>query len=222
MSQRPEGYIPAAGRDWLLPLYDPLVKLLFREEEAKRQLLEQADLCPGHRVLDVGCGTGTLLVLVKGVCPEAHVVGLDGDPKALAVARRKTDRAGAEAQLDEGLSYDLPYPDASFDRVLSSFVLHHLTPEHKQRTLAEILRVLAPGGSFHLLDFGRPVGAWDRVLAHLAFHSSEGRDHVEGRLATRLSDAGFAPVEELARRGTLVGSAWYYRATKPVGSRPAP
>ena len=97
MSARREGYIPAAGYDWLLPLYDPVLRLLLREERAKRQLLEQAEVRPGHRVLDVGCGTGTLVILVKTECPEAQVVGLDGDPKALALARR---RCGAAPVLD--------------------------------------------------------------------------------------------------------------------------
>jgi len=220
MSDRPEGYVPAAGHDWLLFLYDPLLRLLFREEEAKRQLLEQAELGPGNRVLDVGCGTGTLVTMIKTACPEARVAGVDGDPKALAVARRKTSRAGVDAELDEGLAYALPYADASFDRVFSSLVLHHLTRDHKERTLAEILRVLVPGGRFHLLDFGRPVTPWERMLARFAFRSPEVRDNIEGRLAALLTEAGFAPVEELTRRGTIFGSVWYYHAAKPAGLIP--
>jgi ubiquinone/menaquinone biosynthesis C-methylase UbiE len=219
MRARPEGYIPAAGRDWLLPFYDPVLRVLLREEKTKRELVEQAKLRPGHRVLDVGCGTGTLAILVKGASPETHVVGLDGDPKALAVARRKTARAGVAVTLDQGLAYQMPYPDASFDRVFSSLVLHHLTRDHKQRTLAEILRVLVPGGTFHLLDFGRPVGAWERVLARVAFRSPEVRDNIEGRLAALLCEAGFAQVVELGRRSTIFGSLWYYRAAKPATGR---
>ena len=217
MSARREGYIPAAGHDWLLPLYDPVLRLLFREEDAKRQLLEQAEVRPGHRVLDVGCGTGTLAILVKTECPDARVVGLDGDPKALAVARRKVAEAGVGVALEEGLAYELPYPDASFDRVFSSLVLHHLTREHRLRSLTEILRVLAPGGTFHLLDFGRPVNAWERALARIAFRSPEIRDNVEGRLAAILREAGFTEVVELARRGTIFGSVWYYRAASRIG-----
>lgn len=214
MSARPEGYIPAAGHDWLLPFYDPVLRVLFCEEELKRRLLEEADVRPGHRVLDVGCGTGTLTILIKTECPEARVVGLDGDPKVLAVARRKAAAADVDLALDEGLAYALPYADGSFDRVFSSMVFHHLTREHKERALAEILRVLAPGGSFHLLDFGRPVSAWERAVTHLLFRGPETRDNIEGRLAALVSEAGFAEVEELARRGTIVGRVWYYRAAK--------
>jgi len=76
-------YLPAAGHDWSLPLYDPIVKLL-GGDAARRALLEQAALRPGQRVLDVGCGTGTLATLIKQLYPDVEVVGLDPDPKALA------------------------------------------------------------------------------------------------------------------------------------------
>ena len=217
MSARHEGYIPAAGHDCLLPFYDPVLRILFREEQAKRQLLAQADVRPEHRVLDVGCGTGTLAILIKTKCPEAWIVGLDGDTKVLAVARRKAAEADVDLALDEGLAYALPYPDRSFDRVFSSMVFHHLTREHKERALAEILRVLTPSGAFHLLDFGRPVSAWERAVTHLLFRGPEARDNVAGRLAHLLREAGFAEVEELARRGTIVGSLCYYRAAKAPG-----
>ena len=108
MGMRPSGYIPAAEHDWLLPLYNPGHRALFREEEIRRELLGQADIRPDHRVLDVGCGTGTFLVRIKAECPEAAVVGLDGDAKALAVARRKATQAGIDVALDNGLTYNLP------------------------------------------------------------------------------------------------------------------
>ena len=125
--------------------------------------------------------------------------------------------AGVDVTLDEGLACEPPYPDAPFDRAFSSLVLHQLTREHKLRTLKEILRVLAPGGTFHLLDFGRPVNAWERALARIAFRSPEIRDNVEGRLAAILREAGFTEVVELARRGTIFGSVWYYRAAARTG-----
>ena len=84
--------LPAAGRDWMLPLYDPLVKLL-GGDAARRALLDQAPIQPGHSVLDVGCGTGTLVVLIKRLHPDVNVIGLDPDTRALARARRKAERA---------------------------------------------------------------------------------------------------------------------------------
>ncbi len=62
MARSERGFVPAAGHDWLLPLYDPIWRLLGSERTTKGQLIEQASLRPGHRVLDLGCGTGTLSV----------------------------------------------------------------------------------------------------------------------------------------------------------------
>ena len=121
MSQPTQAYLPAAGHDWLLPLYDPCVKLL-GGEAAHGALIEQAAPESGQRVLEVGCGTGTLAVRIKRLLADVAVVGLDPDPKALARARRKTARAGVSVQFDLGFGDALPYPEASFDRVLSAFM----------------------------------------------------------------------------------------------------
>src|SRR5262245_8666218 len=100
-------FIPAAGRDWALPLYDPLVKLL-GGDRARRALLDQAAIQTGHRVLDIGCGTGELIILIKSLHPGVDVVGLDPDPKALIRAKRKAERAAVIIQFDQGFSDGLP------------------------------------------------------------------------------------------------------------------
>src|SRR5947208_11381763 len=76
-------YVPAAGRDWLTALYDPVVRVTTRERSFKQRLIEQAALRPGMDVLDLGCGTGTLAVWAKQPTPEANIVGVAGDPKVL-------------------------------------------------------------------------------------------------------------------------------------------
>src|SRR5437867_165260 len=112
-------YLPAAGHDWCLPLYDPFVKLL-GGDRARRALLDQARIRSGDRVLDIGCGTGTFIVLIKRLHPDVEVVGLDPDPKALARAERKARREALSIRFDRGFSDRLPYLDGSFDRVFSS------------------------------------------------------------------------------------------------------
>ena len=116
-----------------------------REEQFKKQLVRQAQIQAGQNVLDLGCGTATLTILIKQTHPEAEVTGLDGDPRVLAIGRAKAAKAGAAIILDQGMSFRLPYSDESFDRVLSSLLFHHLNTENKQRTLDEVYRVLRPG-----------------------------------------------------------------------------
>src|SRR5881397_4449089 len=94
-------YVPAAGWDWLLPLYDVFAWLV-GSEGMHRQLVDQADIEPSHHVLDIGCGTGNLTLLIKRLHPRAEVVGLDPDPKALARARRKAEERGLAVPLDRG------------------------------------------------------------------------------------------------------------------------
>jgi ubiquinone/menaquinone biosynthesis C-methylase UbiE len=84
-------YRPAMGRDALLPLYDVVSRVL-DASSLHRQLIEQAEIGPGHRVLEVGCGTGNLTLLAKRMQPGADFAGLDPDPRALARARRKAER----------------------------------------------------------------------------------------------------------------------------------
>jgi len=206
-AERP--YLPAAGRDWLLVFYDPIAKLL-RTESAHRELIEQARLGPGQRVLEIGCGTGNLTLLVKTLHPGVEVVGLDPDPKALARARRKAEGRRLAVTLDRGYSDELPYPDGSYDRVLSAFMLHHLSRDEKSRTLHQVRRVLRPGGSLHVLDFGGGHG----VLARLLGISQHLRDNSRNTILALMRDAGFVDPTEVAERGSLFGRMIYYRASR--------
>src|SRR5215813_6860795 len=198
-------YIPAATYDWLLPMYDIFGKLM-GAEAAHRQLVDQADIEPTHHVLDIGCGTGNLTLLVKRLHPRAEVVGLDPDPKALARARRKAEARGFPLRFDRGFSDELPYAEASFDRVFSAFMLHHLALDVKEKTLREARRVLRSGGSFYALDFGAANG----IIAHL-FHHAHLAD--QQRIPGLMQAAGFAQVTELAPRDTILGRVSYWRAS---------
>jgi ubiquinone/menaquinone biosynthesis C-methylase UbiE len=208
-------YLPALGKHWLLPLYDPLLWLL-GADKPKRQLIEQASLRPGMRVLDVGCGTGSLAVLIKKSHPDAEVVGLEPDPAAIATANRKAKRAMLPIEFERGFSDRMPYPDSSFDRVFSSFMIHHLKPDERSATLREIRRVLKPRGSVHVLDFAphdsAPHGAGGHRF-HLAPHAHE---RFEGHMTALMSAAGFDEAIEVARGKIIFGAIAYYRARAPA------
>jgi ubiquinone/menaquinone biosynthesis C-methylase UbiE len=213
-------YIPAAGYDWLLPLYDPIQRWLLREEAVKLPLVEQAAIRPGHRILDLGCGTGSLTLLTKRLHPDATVVGIDPDPKALARAARKAERWRLAVALELGFSDRLPHPDGSFDAVLSSLVFHHLTRAEKLGTLHEVGRVLRPGGSLHILDFGPPRTRIASVLSHLLHGGEALRDNVEGRIPSLISESGFSRSEEVGVRGIFVATLSYYRGFRPPVGAP--
>jgi ubiquinone/menaquinone biosynthesis C-methylase UbiE len=210
---RPAGYVPAAGQDWLLPLYDPFLRWVMREGVFKTRLVREACIAPGQHVLDLGCGTATLTLLVERLHPDARVTGIDGDPKVLEIARRKAEAAGSRIVLDRGLAYELTYPDASFDRVLSSMVFHHLTPQHKLQTLHEVARVLSPGGSLHVVDFGPTTPLRERLMG-LFEHGQNVRDSLEGRLVDLMREAGFHDAVEAGRHRTPLVSLSFYRGSK--------
>lgn len=208
-------YIPALGLDWLTPLYDPLLRWGMQEETFKRHLINQAQIKPDHHVLDLGCGTGTLTIRIKQMHPEANVVGLDGDPNVLAIARAKAAKAGVGMALHQSMAFQLPYSGHAFDRVLSSLVLHHLTTDNKQRTIREVHRILRPGGELHVVDFGKPYSPFTYALSLVMQWFEEAADNVKGRLPEMFRDAGFDHVEEPARYTTMVGGLSLYRAQKP-------
>jgi ubiquinone/menaquinone biosynthesis C-methylase UbiE len=207
-------YLPAAGHDWLLPLYDPLGKL-GGGDMARRPLLDQAAIRSDHRVLDIGCGTGTFATLIKELHPDVDIVGLDPDPRALARANRKAKRAAVAIKLDQGFSHELPYPDASFDRVFSTFMFHHL-PEDKKDSLCEVRRVLRPGGSFHLLDLAGAETNDPGPLARWLHSSHQLKDNCDERILALLNRAGFVSCERVMERTMVFGTLriGYYRACR--------
>jgi ubiquinone/menaquinone biosynthesis C-methylase UbiE len=222
MENKPKGYISAAGFDWLLPIYDPLLRWVFREDTFKQRLITAAAIRPQHHVLDLGCGTGTLTLMIKNRHPDAKVHGLDGDSKALGIARRKAEAADVEIFLDKGLSYDLPYPNDAFDRVLSSLVFHHLTHQRKVETLHEVRRILKPGGALFTVDFGKPATAIGAALVKLVHHAEHIRDHIEGDLVRIMHRAGLVGAEQFGRQRVLLAGLSFYRASKELlQSKPA-
>ncbi len=207
-------FVPAAGADWLLPFYDPLSRLL-GSGSALVRLVEQAQLAAGQRVLDLGCGTGAGTLTAKRAQPGIEIVGIDPDAKALARARGKAERAGLAIEFQEGFGDALPFPDASFDRVLSSFMFHHLESEQKPGVLREVRRVLRPGGRFHLLDFGGAGHGLGAFLARLVHREESLHANTRDALTQVMRETGFVDAAETEQRSSLFGGLIYYRAQRP-------
>lgn len=207
-------YIPALRWNFLTPVYDVLLRWGMQEERFKKALIDQAQIQPGQSVLDLGCGTATLTIMMKQTHPDAIVTGLDGDPAVLEIGQSKANQAGVILTLDLGMSYALPYPDGSYDTVVSSLMFHHLTTENKQQTTKEVFRVLRPGGSFWIVDFGPPSGAWAKIISLVMRRLEEVGDNHKGLIPKMLSQAGFQEVRDNGHFPTIFGTLYLYSGQK--------
>ena len=211
--------IPALRFRWLTPAYDLVVRLTTREAAFKNALVAQLQPPRAARILDLGCGTATLTMMVKRQFPDARVCGVDGDPDILQIARAKAQKSGLEIELQEAMAQALPYPDASYDRVVSSLFFHHLERQGKLAALAEAARVLKPGGELHVADWGRATG-WATRAAFLAIQLLDGfpntSDNVNGLLPEWMERAGFESARETCSMLTVYGNLALYRARKPA------
>ena len=153
------------------------------------------------------------------------MTGLDADPEVISIAERKALAAGVTIRFDRGLSTRLPYPDGSFDRVVSSLLFHHLPAEDKATTAAEARRVLRSGGEFHVVDWGRPANLLMGslfVLVRLLDGFPNTRENVEGKLPSLFREAGFGEVLQTGSMSTLFGTLVFYRAFGATGSPATP
>lgn len=194
--------------------YDPLVSLLTlgRRARLRRETVALAQIQPGERVLEVGCGTGDVALAASRLAgPGGTVVGIDPAPEMIALARAKAARTGLAADFRVGVIEALDLPDASADVVLSSLMMHHLPADLKRRGLAEIARVLRPGGRLLIVDMRRPTTHAARTLATLMLHGSA-PEGIED-LPELLRAAGFTGLRAGALRFRTLG---YLLGSKPV------
>jgi len=142
--------------DALIPVYNWGFRMLGgRGHEAfRRHVLELAALKGDEHLLDAGCGTGMMALRIAARHPDCTVHGIDISPKMIAVARRDAEMQGLAVDFRVGSITDLPYPDSSFDVVLTNIMYHHLDLAEKRQAVAEITRALKPGGRYVSAEFG--------------------------------------------------------------------
>ena len=158
--------------------------------ELRRKTANLARMQPGEQVLDVGCGTGTLAMEVQSRVGRAgRVAGVDPGTQQIARARRSAARRHVPIDFQIGMIEQLPFPDQSFDVVFSTLMMHHLPASLKRQGLAEIARVLKPGGRLVIADFKRKQERQGRAAR---FHA--GGSSMQD-LAALVKDAGFSEVE---------------------------
>ena len=174
-----------------------------------RTLLAASGVREGDRVLDVGCGPGYFArIIAQGVGPGGSVVGVDAAPEMTEYASRKA-RHLSNCRFEPGTAEALAFPDASFDVVVSSLVVHHLPEDQRQRAVREMLRVLRPGGALLLADFRVGDGALARLVASLT--GSAAMAERVPPLEPLVAGAGFAEL----RSGEAPPWLQYVRAVRP-------
>lgn len=210
-------YIPALRFKWLTPLYDFLINITMPEKKIKQALIEAANIPAGVKVLDFGCGTATLTIMVKEMYPDAKLTGIDVDREILDRATQKVKEKKVDVFL---LDYDgrhLPFQRNAFDRVISCLVFHHLDTDIKQTMLAEIFRVMNKDGQLLIADFGRSKSWVQRTLFNIirgldGFKSTDA--NAKGLLPEMISDAGFENVVINKRFKTMFGEVQIISAEK--------
>ncbi|GIK37105.1 MAG: ubiquinone/menaquinone biosynthesis C-methyltransferase UbiE [Chloroflexota bacterium] len=196
--------------------YDVTVNImtLGQASRLRRMTVDQALLQPGESFLDVGCGTGGVTIPAKiRVGENGGAAGIDPALEMIAVARRKAQRAGIEIDFRVGVIESLPFPDETFDVVTSSLMMHHL-PQHLQvEGLAEIWRVLKPGGRILIADMMRPSTSFLKRFFTLLVRHGHGIQFGIEDLPKLMREAGFEKVEQLDARFLTIG---FVRAKKPA------
>ena len=210
-------HISALRFNFLTHWYDEVVGNTMPEQKFKQALIEQANVFPNMNVLDFGCGTLTLSLLLRAQNSNIGITAIDVDDKVLEIAKRKNESANAGIALIKYDGAKLPFADNTFERVMSSLVFHHLTGEQKLNALQEIHRVLKPEGELHIADWGKAQNILMRALFYpiqLLDGFKTTQDNVEGKLHAFIQQADFSLVEIKKSFSTIYGTLQLFKAKK--------
>ena len=219
MTETDRDFVPALGKSGSLDRYDAAIALMTREKRWRSDLLKLVGPQPGDRIVDIGCGTGTLAIALKECEPECEVLAVDPDPAVLEIARSKARTAGADIHWFEAMGDELDGIAAlqECDKIVSSLVFHQCPIEVKQAIAAQMHRLLRPGGQLFIADYGEQRSPLMRML----FRQIQWLDGVEytepnarGCIPDTLAAAGFDAVEEAKVIATPTGSIAIYRAQR--------
>jgi ubiquinone/menaquinone biosynthesis C-methylase UbiE len=210
-SSRPAGHGITIGTP---RYYDLSAELLFAGSRRRsyQRLITAGEVKRGDRVLDIGCGPGYLArMLAEAVGPKGSVVGIDAAPEMIDYAKSKA-RTLAHCRFEAGAAESLAFPDASFEVVTSSLMMHHLPNDLQLQAVREMRRVLRPGGTLVLADFTIPErGGW-RIVASLTGHAGDMARRMVSPVEALAAKAGFRDL----RSGDSPPWLHYVKATTPI------
>lgn len=219
MSDAHRDFVPALGKSGSLDRYDAAIALMTREKRWRSDLLRFAEPRPGERIVDIGCGTGTFAIALKQAAPESIVLAVDPDPAVLEIARAKAEVADAEIRWFEAMGDELDGIDAlrQCDKIVSSLVLHQCPMAVKEAIAAQMFRLLRPGGTLFIADYGEQRSLLMRMLFR-QIQLLDGFEYTEpnakGCVPEILTAAGFEAVDEIKVIPTPTGSISIYGAKR--------
>ncbi len=212
-------YVPALGQHWMTPFYDAAIALTTREATWRTALLGLVDPHGEDVILDIGCGTGSLIAAMKAASPEIQIVGLDPDPEVLVIAKAKARSRGHKVEFVQGFGDELAEKlgARAINKIVSSLVFHQVPLDGKRSTLQAAFDYLPEGGQLFIADFGEQRTPLMRFL----FKTVQRLDgfeftqpNADGCLPIILTDVGFSAVQEALVVPTIVGSISLYSAQK--------
>lgn len=213
---REAGFTPALGHSALTPLYDLAIRLLTREQRWRQALVDQINPGKGEAILDVGCGTGTLAIMLKRRAPQARVVGLDPDPAVLATAAQKARRAGVEIEWRLGFARDADSL-GEFDQLVSALVFHQVPTGEKLAGIRAMFAAARAGGSIHIADYCRQPDWLMRILFRI-IQAVDGQANTqanaEGAVEKNIAIFGKAPARPERIVRTPTGAISLFRVRK--------
>jgi demethylmenaquinone methyltransferase/2-methoxy-6-polyprenyl-1,4-benzoquinol methylase/phosphoethanolamine N-methyltransferase len=195
------------------PYYDLMVNVtsLGHAGMLRRITVDNAQIQPGDSVLDVGCGTGEVALLAKTRTKAGRVYGIDPAPEMIAVAKSKAARKKLNVDFRVGVIEALPFPDASLDVVTSSLMMHHLPDDLQVGGMAEVYRVLKPGGRLLIADFMQPTGSILKHLFMVVTHHQKVQSGLAQEVKELLQETGFSQIIQLDNNVLVIG---FVRAVK--------
>ena len=215
-------YTPAAGHHWLTPFYDFGVAALTREHRWRSALTAQVRPRAGDVIVDVGCGTGSLLTRLGKAAPSAKLIGIDPDPDVLARARNRLSVAGLSVEMKIGFARQAAelLVGKRPTKIVSSLVFHQVPMEEKVAAFGAIYAALGAGGEVHIADYDLQRTPLMRALFRAIIQNLDGRVNTEpnarGILPELMHAAGFRSVKETLVIPTLSGSISLYRGVRAL------
>lgn len=207
-------YIPALRFSILTPMFDFILTTFMKEKELKSRLVSGLNIQDNEKVLDFGCGTGTLAIMIKESVENCDMYAVDVDLEVLEIAERKAEEKKIDINFIKYDGEHLPYETEYFDKIVTSLVLHHLTSEEKYNALNELQRVLKNGGELHILDFGIQKTAYTKLITGVMKHIEPIEDNIRGNIPKYLNELGYVNIQEVGCVNTLLGSVSFYFSNK--------